>query len=439
MTMTAALPNLDRIIRGLLYVLIVSLPFSGLLFLQRNGFIILMVLLALWCAVNRRHFFLRTPIDLPLIAFVAWIALTIPFAASLAYSFKEFAKLLQQGLFFYVVLYFFQETVHRRRLVWTLLGTLAGISAYGIWQFAVKLVTGIYPAVPELGSRYLIESVTSGEVWLTTYLVLLLPLSAAVALYAATRRERLAAGGTAGLAVLCQVLTLSRAGLVAILAEAATFAWVLRRKSVTYVTVALAVGLLAGIAGVVLTKKLAPESLPYIAPAKFTAYNLEARFNVWSFGLSKLIEHPIVGIGYGKDNFYAVTGEQSRSMSASATTEVPAGTHNTFLDIAIGAGLPAVGAFLWLLGTIVAAGITQFRRAEGRLDQSLAVALIAMVVGMGVRNFLDHMWIGALAMQFWALVALAIRPLSTSVSLVAPLMPLAAPSGLLSASMRRPE
>jgi len=61
----ATLPNLDYIIRGLLYVYVFSLPFHRLLFVERNGFIILMVLLVLWCAVNRRHFFTQTPIDIP--------------------------------------------------------------------------------------------------------------------------------------------------------------------------------------------------------------------------------------------------------------------------------------------------------------------------------------------------------------------------------------
>ena len=39
-TPSAVLPNLDRIIRGLLYVYIFSLPFNRLLFIERNGFII---------------------------------------------------------------------------------------------------------------------------------------------------------------------------------------------------------------------------------------------------------------------------------------------------------------------------------------------------------------------------------------------------------------
>src|SRR5713101_5106587 len=132
---SVALPNLDSIIRGLLYVYILSLPFQRLLFVERNGFVILVVLLLLWCAVNRRHFFTRTPIDVPLIAFVAWVGFTVPFAAFPAYSFKEFAKLLQQGLLFYVVVSFFKDDPHRVRLMWVLIGTSMIVSGYGIIEF----------------------------------------------------------------------------------------------------------------------------------------------------------------------------------------------------------------------------------------------------------------------------------------------------------------
>src|SRR6266496_6026930 len=126
--LNSMLPSLDSIIRGLLYLYIFSLPFKRLLFIERNGFLILIVLLVLWCAVNRRHFFLRTPIDLPLLAFVGWIAVTVPFATFPVYSFKELAKLLQQGLIFYVVVYFFRGAGGARGLVWMLFGELALLS-----------------------------------------------------------------------------------------------------------------------------------------------------------------------------------------------------------------------------------------------------------------------------------------------------------------------
>ena len=145
----ATLPNLDYIIRGLLYVYVFSLPFHRLLFVERNGFIILMVLLVLWCAVNRRHFFTQTPIDIPLVAFVAWVALTIPFATFPAYSAKEFAKLLQQGLIFYAVAYFFQDRLCRIRLLAVLMGVAYWLALAPLGRLLHRRETTILSRVTE--------------------------------------------------------------------------------------------------------------------------------------------------------------------------------------------------------------------------------------------------------------------------------------------------
>nr|MBI3612706.1 O-antigen ligase family protein [Nitrospirota bacterium] len=406
---TNPLPNLDLILRGLLYIYIFSLPFKRLLFIERNGFIILIVLLVLWCAVNRRHFFLRTPIDLPLIAFVGWVGFTVPFATFPAYSFQEFAKLLQQGLMFYAVVYFFREPIHKQRMVWMLLGTLALISAYGIWQFDMRPWMGR----DAQGGReyYLIESFLSGDVALTTYLVMLAPLGAAAALSWSGEWKRFLAGGTAALAVLCQFLTFSRAGLLAMLGEAIVFVWVTGQKKVVCWAGALVLTVVVGVAGLLIVNKLAPETLPFIpGAAKFTGFNLEARFEIWAFGLTKLLEHPLTGIGYGKDNFYIVTQGESKNLEVTGTPVMPAGTHNTFLDIAVGSGIPALLGFVWLLGAIVRAGLNQLRRLPGPIENALTLTVITVVAGMALRNFFDHMWVGNLAVQFWVLVGLALRP-----------------------------
>jgi len=406
---TSVLPNLDSIIRGLLCLYIFSLPFKRLLFLERNGFIILIVLLALWCAVNRRHFFLRTPIDLPLIAFVAWVGFTVPFATFPAYSFQEFAKLLQQGLIFYTVVFFFREPVHRRRLVWMLVGTLALVSAYGIWQFDTRPWMG---RDAQGGREYhLIESFLSGDVALATYLVMLVPLSAAAALSWSGEWKRFLAGGTAALAVLCQFLTFSRAGLLAMLGEAIVFVWLTGQKKVAYWAGALVLACVVGAAGLLIANEKDPEMLRFIpAASKLTEYNLDARFTIWRFGLAKLWEHPLVGIGFGKDNFHIVTQLESQKLESAATTAIPAGTHNTFLDIAVGSGIPALLGFVWLLGAIVRAGLNPLRSVPGSFENALALTVITVVTGMAIRNFFDHMWVGALAVQFWVLVGLCVRP-----------------------------
>ena len=396
-----ALPNLDSIIRGLLYVYIFCLPFKRLLFVERNGFIILVALLVLWCAVNRRHFLTRTPIDLPLIAFIAWVAFTVPFAASPSYSAKEFAKLLQQGLIFYVVAYFFRDRLHRTRLLWMLVGGLSVISLYGIGQFVDLL--GVKP---QEGEMMLVESVTPGEVWLTTYLVMLIPLGLALALYVPRPSARMVGLAAVGAATLCLLLTFSRAGVLALVCEAAAVAWFVRRRAVL-------IGMAAAVLAVVLGsaalfqfdvsvrggwKAARGSSLPLADTG-----SLSHRYETWTFAMDKFADHWAVGVGYGKDSLkLAYEGR-----AASGATPVNLGTHNTFIEMASGVGLPGLILFVWLLLRIVVTAIGGLPRAVHPAEKAILLGLGVSVIGLSVRLSLDHMLIGTLALQFWVLVALA--------------------------------
>ncbi|MEO5865266.1 MAG: O-antigen ligase family protein [Nitrospiraceae bacterium] len=390
-------PNLDGIIRGILFLYCFSLPFEKLVFLERSGFIILVVLIVLWCVVNRRLFFSRTPLDIPLLALVVCIAISLPFSASVSYSSQEFAKLIQQVLIFYVIVEFFRHDKHRLRLAALLLGELGFVSLYGIVQ---------YDATPKL-----ISSVLSGEVWLTTYLVTLVPLGAAFAMLAIMDKRpiQVVTGvGISFLALLCQVLTFSRAGIVAMLCEAVAFACVARRKSLVkwvvglVFTVILFNGILVGINAIHPVQFMPSNS-------KLSLWNIKSRIMVWQLGLEQLWEHPLVGIGFGKSNFYHVAqADVSPAPSDDGGPPMATGLHNTFLDFAVGAGIPAGLAYLWVMAEAMRTG---FRRAQSMKESALAIwpmMLMVMVVGVFVRNMFDHMWIGTMAIQFWVLVGLSI-------------------------------
>src|SRR6185295_19758394 len=120
-------------------------------------------------ATNRRLFYSRTPYDLLLLAFVVWVGLTIPFSVDPSYSVKEYGKLLQHMVIFYAVIYFFKGLFYRQVLL-SLVGIMAiVIAGYGLSQFNLKdpqAVVSFFPA----------------EVWLTTFLIMLIPFGLAVAL-----------------------------------------------------------------------------------------------------------------------------------------------------------------------------------------------------------------------------------------------------------------
>lgn len=396
-----ALPNLDTIIRGLLYGYVFSLPFTRLLFVERNGFIILVVLLALWCWVNQRHFFTRTPLDLPLLAFIAWVAVTVPFAASPLYSVKEFAKLLQQGLIFYVVVYFFRDGRSRARLAWLLVGGLLVVSAYGIVQFGHLIGSPL-----QEGELMLVESVTSGEVWLTTYLVMLIPLSLALGLGAQRPSARVIGLGTAGVATLCLLLTYSRAGLLALLCEAAVLAWFVRRRTVM---IGMAVSVLAVVLGsaALFQSNLTAAIGHKAAAGRFLALpgssTLEIRLDYWKAGMNALADHWIVGTGYGKESLRFEAGNRLERGQAPIKREA----HNTFLDLAIEVGALGLILFVWLVGRILGKAFAAFSRADDPAAKAVALGVGVGVAGLAVRLLFDHMLIGTLALQFWVLVAMA--------------------------------
>jgi len=387
-------PNLDRIIRGMLFLYCFSLPFARLAFLERSGFIILIGLILIWCVVNRRLFFSKTPLDKPLLVFVVCIAVSLPFSSSVSYSLQEFSKLIQQVMVFYIIVEFFRDDKNRFRLAAFLLGELGFVSLYGIVE---------YDATPKL-----ITSILSGEVWLTTYLVTLVPLSAAFAIMAKSQFQVAAGAGISLLAFICQVLTFSRAGILAMLFEAAAFACVTRRKSLVKWVVGFALmvilvsGILVGINDIHPVRFMPSNS-------KLSLWNIKSRTMVWQLGLEQLWEHPLVGIGFGKSNFYQVAqAHVSHSPSDDGGPPMAIGLHNTFLDIAVGAGIPAGLAYVWVMAEAVRTG---FRRAQSMKESALAIwpmILAVIVVGVFVRNMFDHMWIGTMAIQFWVLVGLCI-------------------------------
>jgi len=395
------LPNLDVIIRGLLYVYVFSLPFKNLLFVERNGFIILVALLVLWCVVNRRHFFTRTPLDLPFLAFICWVGFTVPFATFPAYSFKEFAKLLQQGLIFYVVVYFFRDESHRVRLMQVLMGASLIVSGYGVLEF--MRIVGILQSDSKL---LLLESVTSGEVWLSTYLVMVIPLCFALFIFEKSRHERHFALGATVMATVCLMLTFSRAGLFSLLCELWMFAILLKRRTLW---VAAGVFSLAIVVAAVVLNHTGLSGIPgtQVNIRGVSTSSFVHRLDIWRFTLDELSKHPLFGIGYGKDNFQLVYGRLPEEVQPGHTPVLKAGTHNTFLDVALGAGIPALMLFVWLMCRIVIACFKALQKRDDPWDQIILLGAGVSVTSMLVRLSFDHMLIGTLAIQFWIIVALA--------------------------------
>ena len=392
-------PYFDTLVRVVLAVYIAVLPFKSLLVVERNGFIFLVGLLVGWCVINRRLFYSRTPYDMLLLAFVVWVGLTIPFSLAPSYSVKEYGKLLQHMVVFYAVMYFFKGLLYRQVLL-GLVGIMAIlVASYGLSQFNLKNPQAVVSFLP-------------AEVWLTTFLVMVIPFGLAVALGEGPPEIRGGSALIAGMMAVCLITTQSRAGLVALIGELWVMVWFIRSVSAKMVAVLATVCVIAAVmvvfnASIIPVSGLSPDITRSI-PIKPTVASVIHRFDIWWFTLSEIAKHWLVGIGYGSESYFLLYGQVPEVVMPGHAAVMHSGTHNIFLYLALHVGLPGMLLFAWFIVRVVLKTSEEYRQARDWLSKAVLVGSVVSVVGLILRLQFDQMLIGSLAVLFWVLLAMAV-------------------------------
>lgn len=390
---------LDTLVRVVLGIYIAVLPFKPLLVVERNGFLLLLGLLIVWCVVNRRLFYSRTPYDVVLLAFVVWVGLTIPFSIDPSYSLKEYSKLLQHMVVFYAVIYFFKGLLYRQVLL-GLVGIMAILVAgYGLTQFNLK-------------NPQAVVSFLAAEVWLTTFLVMVIPFGLAVALGEGPSEIRAGGALIAGMMTVCLVSTQSRAGMIALLGELWVIAWFIRsvpaRIVASLVTVLVVAAVLMVFNAGSITVAGQTADITAAVPLKKGFASVIHRFDIWWFTLSEIAKHWLVGIGYGSQSYLLLYGQVEEIVQPGHIPVSHAGTHNIFLYLALHVGLPGMLLFAWFFVRVVRRTSKECRQAHDWLSKAVLVGSVVSVVGLILRLQFDQMLVGTLAVLFWVLLAMAV-------------------------------
>ena len=391
--------HFDAIIRVMLAVFIAVLPFKSLLIVERNGFILLLGLLLGWCAVNRRFFHSRTPYDMLLLTFVVWVGLTIPFSVVPSYSLKEYGKLLQHMVIFYAVIFFFKE-LRSRQVLLGLIGIVAVVvTAYGLSQF-------------NLQNPQAVVSFLSAEVWLTTFLVMVIPFALVLALGEGPPVVR--SGGTiaAGMMLVCLLSTQSRAGLVALIGELWVVAWFIRSVSAKIVAALVTICVIAAVM-LVFSDGAMPVAgvsvdITNSLPVKKGFSSVFHRFEIWGFTLSEIAKHWLVGIGYGNLSYLFLYGQDQEVVGPGHYSVTQTGTHNITLYLALHVGLPGLLLFGWLVVRVMRKTAEEYRCAYEWMPKAILLGTVGSVAGLMLRLQFDQMFVGSLAIFFWVLLALAV-------------------------------
>jgi putative inorganic carbon (HCO3(-)) transporter len=367
--------------------------FPRLIHFQEYAFFILLAVALCLALVERINPWIRTPIDLPLLGFVGWVLCTIPFATDLAYSFSEWRKLVVQVLVFYWAMFVLRGHRHielSRQIVWAVvLGSLV-LSGFALIDFVLR------------GGTWRDRLVRAGAPhsdynWLTTYLVLVIPILIGWIVIHRTFWARMLGILTLVTAGFAQVATYTRAGWAAHLAQAVGFGLMAGRHRLVIWVLAGAIAMGGGL--------FAVSEIGY-QRSTTDPWTLSARVKTWGLGLHQVVQHPLVGVGYGNDTFMKVhSAEIEAEKNNEAGDKVLPGLHNTFAMVLMGSGVPAIILFIWMFVRIVSTLTRQWRWLTGAESQGLLVAVAVVAVGFATRNLFDYMFAGSLAHLFWILVA----------------------------------
>jgi O-antigen ligase len=212
------------------------------------------------------------------------------------------------------------------------------------------------------------------------------------------------------LATVCLLLTYSRAGVLALVCEGWALTWILKPRIRVVWTVVFTLLILAASVLVVRSNltaaghmKAASGSVSGVAGTS----SIELRLQTLQFVTARIAEHWLVGIGYGKGTLQLASNRESESMQDRQSNRLLA-THSTFLDVALGVGLPGLVLFVWLMARIISTILAEFAATDEPFSKALLLGVGVGVIGLIVRLLFDHMLVGTLAVQFWVLVAIGV-------------------------------
>lgn len=349
-------------------------------------------LVALWR--EGAPWWVSTPIDLQLLCFLAWVLVTIPFSIDPDYSFKEWRKLGAQILLFYWAIRVTHRVGAARATRSVLLATVLAAGACG----GYAIVEFVWHGGTWRGRDVRAGAMGSDYNWLSTYMVMALPMVLAATMIWRDWWMKLLGHATTLVCFVAELLAFTRAGWLGLVAEALVGLWYVGYRRVVAGLVIVALGAGLGVVSV-LNVRDARETTDVTDP-----WTLRARVDVWKLAALDVLEHPIVGVGYGNYNFV-------KRYAGRPELEKAYGPHSTFVVVGLGSGLPALGLFIWILIALFRAFARQLRDAvaeEARAQQLVALGAALLLVGFAVRNLFDYMLIGGLANVFWLVMAVSL-------------------------------
>ncbi|MDR1299976.1 MAG: O-antigen ligase family protein [Oscillospiraceae bacterium] len=267
------------------------------------------------------------------------------------------------------------------------------VASYGIYQY----VFGVSGAAAWLDSEMFsgisrVYSTLGNPNVLAEYLLLVIPISAALAIIAKGALSRLVFLGATGIMLVCMLLTFARGGWLGLVVSALLFLILIDRR---FILVG-AVGLLA-----------AYFLLPEVFISRFTSIgdlsdgSTSYRLQIWLGTLALLGDYWFTGIGPGTAAFNKIYPLYSYNTVAAPHS------HNLFLQIVCDAGIASLVIFLAAAAASIRALASALSREQERESRILQIAVLSAMAGFFVQGLTDYSFYNYRAeLIFWAVIGL---------------------------------
>lgn len=339
---------------------------------------LVMAALAAWQLVTRREPVPRTPVTLPVLAFLGTAALSLAFAAERLPGFVQFASLASSVALAFVVMVVVRRPDAGTLVVTGVLGVAAALSVFALleWADVFALQHPVF-YTPGYGIR---ARATFGDPNIFASFLMSALLMGVPTLLASPMRRGLRAAGwfAVALSLVGLATTFSRGGLGGLLVGLACIvilARASRRAKIAFVVVVLVALLLVG-AGVFDSEWIAENvfDLSDDGSTMNRLYMARGAFEMW-------LDHPF---GVGIDNYRFVYPQYRDPRADSGIVY----SHTAFITVLAEMGFLGLLAFLWALWRFFArTTFPVLRRAADPAVGALALGAFAAGAGLCAQAF----------------------------------------------------
>ena len=347
-----------------------------------------------WLVHRRDVPYVFTPVDIPLMLFVAVCTFYL-FANSpdIYIGLKGYRAVVEYMLFFFVITQLARERRYIKGLAHSIVGAGFVAAAIGVFQYFHGVDTPASwtdRAEDTVAPR--VFSVAGNPNILAVLMLCVIPITVSIVLYNKDLRARVAAGFMAVVMTMCMVFTGSRSAWIALAIALAIFAFMMGDKRVVMVFAIVAVAVYFGIPSV-------QQRISYLISDDFINSSLRAgRLMRWPAAVEMVRENPLAGVGLGRFGG-----------AVAAANRMPFTFYidNYYLKIAVEMGLPGLASFLALMAGLLVSGFRAVRRLVGTEYYGLALGAMCSIVGVLATNVvLNNFDAPMVTAYFWVLAGM---------------------------------